>query len=125
MDSKGIDISEGFVEKVYKEKVLGVECRTYFQEYYQRLKRYYEPREANSAKAILKAIAREGEMKPNALYQIYLKAISKTDDNDGFSYLMSDLENDFYIKFDTDKQTYSFASKILRDWWIRYYALIE
>lgn len=120
-----IKISKEFIEKVYGEKVLGVECRTYFEEYYVRLRRYYDPLEEKSAKAILKAIAREGEMKPKKLYNIYLKAISKTDDTDGFTYLMSDLENDFYIKFDVDKQTYSFASKILRDWWIRYYALIE
>lgn len=120
-----VKISKEFVEKVYKEKVLGVECRTYFEDYYRRLKRYYEPQEEKSAKAILKAIAKEGEMKSNTLYNIYLTAIEKTDDSDGFSYLMSDLENDFYIKFDINNQTYSFASKILKDWWRRYYAIIE
>lgn len=123
--NQGVKISNEFIEKVYREKVLGVECRTYFEEYYARLNRYYEPLEEKSAKAILKAIAREGEMTQNKLYNIHIKAISKTEDTDGFTYLMSDLENDFYIKFDADKKTYSFASKILRDWWIRYYALIE
>lgn len=122
--NQGVKISNEFIEKVYREKVLGVECRTYFQEYYSRLKRYYEPQEEKSAKAILKVIAREGEVKRKTLYPLYL-AILNTDDTDGFTYLMSDLENDFYIKLNANKQTYSFASKILRDWWIRYYTIIE
>ncbi|ODS36457.1 hypothetical protein BEH94_01155 [Candidatus Altiarchaeales archaeon WOR_SM1_SCG] len=123
--NKDIDISREFVEKVYKEKVLGVECRTYFEHYYMRLRQYSELLEEKSSKAILKTLAREDEMKPKTLYQIYLKAISKTDDPDGFNYLMGDLENDFYIKFNHENETYSFASKILKDWWRRYYVLIE
>jgi hypothetical protein len=36
---------------------------------------------------------------------------------------MTDLENDFYIRFDADAHQYEFASKLLRDWWLRHYGL--
>lgn len=112
-------------ERVYKDRVLGVECRTYFQHYYTRLRDYYEPQEERAAKAVLKELSKVGRLKQKALYQIYLEATGQAEDPDGFSYLMSDLENDFYINFVHTDNIYSFSSKILRDWWLRHYGLID
>lgn len=38
---------------------------------------------------------------------------------------MSDLENDFYLSYDSKIGAYAFTMKLLRDWWIRYYDLVE
>jgi hypothetical protein len=35
----------------------------------------------------------------------------------------SNLENDFYLQFDPRRTTYFFSCKLLRDWWLRHYAL--
>jgi len=123
--NKRVDLSLDFVEKVYKDKVLGVDCRTYFEHYYERLRIYYDPQEEKGAKSILKAIAEGDKIKSDALYALYLRAISQNTDPDGFRYLMNDLENDFYVSFDTEDQTYSFSSKILKDWWLRHYSIVE
>jgi hypothetical protein len=41
---------------------------------------------------------------------------------DGFARLIATLENDFYIRCLSTDRGYYFASKILCDWWRRYYA---
>jgi len=56
------------------------------------------------------------------LFSQISKGRYKTDD---FSYLMSDLENDFYISYKKETDSYYFTLKILRDWWLRYYDLVE
>ncbi len=120
------EISKDFVEKIYEEKVLGVECRTYFEDYYQRLRRYYEPIEEKDAKEILKGLAMNEYIGKKELYNFYL-SLNQTSKNpeEEFSLLMGDLENDFYVKFDYENDSYSFYSKVLKDWWKRYYLLTE
>ena len=110
------------MEAIYQETVLGVSCKSYFQHYYDRLLHYSKLNE-RAAKALLKNLAIAGEVAKSVLYQQYLTAAQKKADVDGFNDLMSDLENDFYIKFQPDQQSYVFFSKILQDWWARYYSL--
>ena len=43
-------ITTELLERVYKERALGVECRSYFQHYYVRLKDLYDPEEEKVAK---------------------------------------------------------------------------
>ena len=107
---------------IYENDILGVTCKSYFQIYYDRLKHYTKQNE-NAAKVMLKNLALAGEISKTNLYQIYLKETQQTKDVDGFNNLMSDLENDFYIKYKPSKKSYIFYSKILKDWWRRYYSL--
>jgi hypothetical protein len=110
------------INSIYENEILGVTCKSYFQIYYDRLK-HYDKQNENTAKVILKNLAVVGEVKRTELYQVYLKETQQTKNVDGFNNLMSDLENDFYIKFIPQNETYIFFSKILKDWWRRYYSL--
>ncbi len=110
------------ISDIYEHEILGVTCKSYFQIYYDRLKHYNKINE-KTAKMILKNLALSEEIRKTELYQIYLKETQKTSDIEGFNDLMSDLENDFYIKFVPGNESYIFFSKILKDWWRRYYSL--
>ncbi|MGH8646733.1 MAG: hypothetical protein ACREV4_08050 [Gammaproteobacteria bacterium] len=111
------------IESLYHEKVLGVECKTYFDHYYGRLRDYYAPHEAKAAKRILRELAVVGSLTRDAGYQFYQAEIGRRTDLEAFNHLMTDLENDFYISFDAVAQQYNFACKLLRDWWLRHYGM--
>ena len=110
------------INSIYENEILGVTCKSYFQIYYDRLK-HYDKQNENAAKVILKNLAIVGEVKKTELYQVFLKEIQQTKNVDEFNNLMSDLENDFYIKYYPPNKSYIFFSKILKDWWRRYYSL--
>jgi hypothetical protein len=55
--------------------------------------------------------------------QFYKGETAEPADVEAFNHLMSDLENDFYIRFDLEARKYEFACKLLRDWWLRHYAM--
>ena len=57
-----------------------------------------------------------------SLFSIYSIILGEYADKDGFVQLLADLENDFYIRFRKENNGYMFGSKILCDWWRRYYA---
>lgn len=111
------------VERIYRDKVLGVDCKTYFDHYYGRLRDYYQPREERAVKRLLRELATVGELTRDAAWQLYKEEIGQEVDLDPFNGLMTDLENDFYIRFDPDSRRYAFACKLLRDWWLRHYGL--
>lgn len=71
------------------------------------------------AKAIITELSKAGNLTKSELINIFMLA-TKSDDSSKFDDLMNDLEMDFYIKFDTDNN-YSFLSKILSDWWLRWH----
>lgn len=121
-DGPGRCVTKKNVEELYQDTVLGVSCKSYFQHYYDRLLHYGKLHE-RAAKALLKKLALTGEVPKETLYQYYLTATQQDSDMEGFNDLMSDLENDFYIKYQHAKYSYIFFSKILRDWWRRYYSL--
>jgi len=68
---------------------------------------------------IVTELSKAGSLTKNELYDIFLLA-TKSKDSSKFDDLMNDLEMDFYIKFDSDNK-YSFLSKILSDWWLRWH----
>ena len=116
----GESITPKKVEQIYRDKVLGVDCKTYFDHYYGRLRDYYRPQEEKAIKRILRELAMVGSLTRDACFQFYRNNHANDDE---FNRLMTDLENDFYIRFDTQARTYQFASKLLRDWWLRHYGL--
>lgn len=111
------------IEQIYHDKVLGVDCKTYFEHYYGRLRDYYLPQEEKAAKLILRELAGAGSLKRDVCYQLYKKEIGPRTNPEEFNGLMTDLENDFYIRFDSTPREYAFACKLLRDWWLRHYGM--
>lgn len=111
------------IEEIYLNKFLGPASKPNFQHYYDRL-RYYDRPQEEAAKAILKelALAQPQAVHKNRLRTIYGKSLGESATDDGFSQLMTSLENDFYIRHGDKPQEYVFASRILCDWWRRYYA---
>jgi hypothetical protein len=114
-----IKIDPSLVSKAYKDALISVESRTYFESFYSRLKDYYEPDEERATKEMLKHLALKGRLTIRELRNISLSAVNNLSDDD-FSHLLGDLENDFYLKREDD--SYIFHTKVLRDWWIRFYA---
>ena len=111
------------IEEIYQHRLLGAACKTYFQHYYDRL-RHYSKLDEQAAKALLKQMAlAKADVQPRAqLRRAYRQVLGEAANDDGFARLVGDLENDFYIHWRPDSEGYGFASKILRDWWRRYYA---
>lgn len=111
------------LDDLYQTRVMGASCKGYFQHYYDRL-RYYDKEEEQAAKALLMDLALAY---PKSLSRAHMKAahrriLGETATDDQFSGLIGILENDFYIRYRTEEKGYTFASKILCDWWRRYYA---
>jgi uncharacterized protein len=117
------EITLELVEKIYRDKVLGVDCKTYFEHYYGRLHLYYQPNEEKATKKLLRELAVSGNLKKETCFQIYQQINGKKADLEKFSSLMTELENDFYITFNAENNGYEFGSKLLRDWWLRHYGL--
>lgn len=119
----GEQITPQKVEQVYHEKVLGVDCKTYFDHYYSRLRDYYEPEEERAVKRILREVATVGSLTRDACYQFYRERLGDRADVEEFNLTMSDLENDFYLRYDFSAGRYEFSCKLLRDWWLRHYGM--
>ena len=117
------EITVETVEKIYRDKVLGVDCKTYFEHYYGRLRLYYRPDEEKAARKILREIAVAGELKKSTCYQIFQQTLGKKADLEKFSGLLTELENDFYVAYRHENDSYEFGSKLLRDWWLRHYGM--
>lgn len=84
------------VEALYRDRVLGVTNKSYFQHYFERL-RYYEKPAERAAKAILKELAvNRSEAVPRAgLRALYRQEVGEPASEDGFNDLLWNLENDF------------------------------
>lgn len=119
----GQPITPKKIESIYREKVLGVDCKTYFDHYYGRLRDYYKPQEEKSTKRILRELALAGLLSREVCYQLYRETVGGEAEIEEFNRLMSDLENDFYIRYDFESRQYEFSCKLLRDWWLRHYGM--
>jgi hypothetical protein len=108
------------IRRIYQEEVLGVNCKHYFIHYHERLRHYDERHQI--AKEFLKRLCLVESTPKSQLLHMY-RQLSGESDIDGFNRLLSDLENDFYIKYDHAADAYYFATNVLKDWWKRYYAL--
>lgn len=118
-------LSAEIVQKAYYERVLASYNRTYFEHYYDRLRDYYLPEDERIAKALLLEIAEKGEVSRSNLWNLYQSRLEGKGNEENLSYLLSDLENDFYIQFDPEKKIYRFATRVLRDCWIRRHSIID
>ena len=111
------------IERIYRDKVLGVDCKTYFDHYYGRLRDYYLPHEEKAIKMLLRELAVTNNLKRDTVYHLYRTERGEQADIEEFNTMMTNLENDFYVRFDGETQQYEFSCKLLRDWWLRHYAL--
>ncbi len=100
------------------DRILGPTCRFYFEYYEDRLKEYGAVNESG-ARAIITELSKAGTLTRDELYNIFMLA-AKSDNRSMFDNLMNDLEMDFYIKLGSGNK-YSFLSKILSDWWLRWH----
>jgi hypothetical protein len=94
------------IEQLYHDKVLGMDCKTYFDHYYSRLHEYYLSHEEAAVKRLLRELAVVGQMTRDASYQFYRERVGKYADLEVFNLLMADLENDFYLRFDGQAHRY-------------------
>ncbi|MBI4332486.1 MAG: hypothetical protein HY673_14540 [Chloroflexi bacterium] len=123
-EKQGRQLSPEIIHKAYSERVLASYNRTYFEHYYARLRDYYAE-EQGPAKALLLGMAKRGEMTRSELWNAYQVARGGGGSEDDFGYLLFDLENDFYIQYSVADGVYRFATKVLRDWWLRYYSVVK
>ncbi len=122
---KGKPLSREDIEAVYHKRVIGPSCRSYFDYYRQRLKRYGKPGE-RAAIAILREIAAApaGRVSDSALFAVYRKARKKGATDVEFLEIMADLECDWYVALDTATNEYRFLLDIMKAWWNRFYRAI-
>ena len=113
------------IGKAYKEGVLGPASRTYFEHYFSRLKDYYDLDLELIAKRLILEVARKGVVNKTSLFKLFRQESKGELSDETFSHLMSDIENDFYVSYELKTKKYSFTTNVLRDWWLRYYDLVE
>lgn len=124
-ENQAMPLSPEVIEKAYNERVLAAYNRTYFEHYYARLRDYYSEGEEKLAKAFLLEIAKRNQVPRSHLWELYQNLLEGKGDEENFSYLLSDLENDFYIQYDPARRVYHFATKVLKDWWLRHHAIVQ
>lgn len=111
------------IQKIYRDNVLGADCKTYFHHYYTRLNDYYDSHLARASKAILRELAQARQMSRDACWQIYRTNAGERAEFDAFIDLMTELEYEFYVVFEDNPGRYRFSCKLLSDWWLRHYGL--
>jgi uncharacterized protein len=119
----GAKITPPLVEKVYRERVLGVDCKTYFDHYYGRIRDYYSASEEKAVKRLLCELAVKGQLTRPVCFEFCKKELGGDLEVEAFNSMMTNLENDFYVMFELQQREFRFASKLLRDWWLRHYAM--
>lgn len=118
LQEAGSDLTEAMIEEIYNSKLLGAQGKGYFEHYKDRLKIYYGELMTKAAKEILREICLTDEGLPKQLAFHLFREATGIVDEERFTDLLYDLENDFYITF--DGESIRFQSKILRDWWRLY-----
>jgi len=113
------------INHAYKETVLGTASRTYFDHFFTRLDDYYDAKLVKVAKRLILELARRESVEKTHLLKIFRSETKGELLDETFSGLMRDIESDFYCLYNIDNETYTFHTKILKDWWLRYYDLME
>jgi len=121
--ASGAEPDEVLIEDAYRQRVLGNQCKSYFDSYYLRLGQYYTAEEEAAAKRILRRLAGSGSASRDDCRAAYAAALGDEASDEGFEALMARLEDDFYVRWNEQDGTYEFVCKILRDWWLRYHGL--
>jgi len=109
------------IRECYEERALGPEFRTCFEDYYERLSRYYSPEETRIARILLRelAISKDSLLK-STLLGIYQKELGRTADESEFDLLLTWLSDDFYVE--SSHERVQFKSRWMKDWWRTYHA---
>ena len=110
------------IRECYEQRALGPEFRQYFEDYHERLSRYYSPEEARISRIVLRemAIAKRPPSK-SSLLGLYLKELGQAADTLKFDLLLTWLSDDFYVEESGDG-CIQFKSTRMRDWWRTYHA---
>ena len=110
------------IRECYEQRALGPEFRICFEDYYERLNRYYSPEEARIARILLRELAiAKGALSKSTLLGIYQKELGQTADPSAFDLLLTWLSDDFYVEEDSAGRV-QFKSRWMRDWWRTYHA---
>lgn len=119
---QSVEATPELVAWCYKERVLGPEFRNHFEDYYERLSRYYTPEEARAAKRILRDLALSAVgIKRSQLHDAFVQELGSSADSERFDLLVAALENDFYVRAEDER--FTFHNRWLQDWWRRHHAL--
>ncbi len=113
-----VEITGEMIEEIYSSKLLGAQGKNYFEHYKDRLRIYYGESMAKAAKEILRKVCLADQGLPKQLAFNLFRETTGMVDEERFTDLLYDLENDFYITFDGEQ--IRFQSKVLRDWWRLY-----
>jgi len=111
------------IKMVYRERLLGPECKSYFRHYYDHLSKYRLDylHLFPGLKDIFKELTR-GTRTKDELRPIFKQRCPRASD-DNFDRLIEYLEDEFYIKKIEGK--YTFTCNLIRDWWIRHSKYLE
>ena len=90
----------------------------YFEYYWQRIRINYKQPFSKAVKEILRELCYD-DLNKDSAYYIFVDATG-INEKEAFENMLYEMENDFYIKIEDDKT--KFYSKILKEWWRRYYA---
>jgi len=116
------EISPELIKYCYEKRVHGPEYKTYFEDYYERLWRYYNPEDMRSVRRILKELSSsENGISYETLFLIYKSELGNNVDKNKFELLLKALENDFYIECNLIDAKVYFRNKWLKDWWRIYH----
>lgn len=120
--NSGREITPKLVRECYEKRVHGPEYKRYFEDFYERLWRYYPDDESKIAKRILRELANADDgVSYGNLYHLYNDAMGSKGDKEKFELLLSALESDFYIERNPVGDTVYFHNKWLKDWWRKYH----
>lgn len=120
----GKEINPALVKYCYERRVHGPEYKRYFEDYYERLWRYYSKEDSKSAKRMLRELANaEDGILYNMLFFIYQEEMGNLGDKEKFELLLAALENDFYIERNAAEAKIFFQNKWLKDWWRIYHGI--
>lgn len=110
------------IRECYEQRALGPEFRLSFEDYYERLNRYYSPEEARIARIVLRELAiAQGPLSKSVLLGIYHKELGQDADAPAFDLLLTWLSDDFYVE-ETSQGCVQFKSRWMRDWWRTFHA---
>jgi hypothetical protein len=122
---RGAELTPELVRMCYEERALGPQYRNRFEDYYERLDRYYTPDEARAAKRLLRELAIAGGPVARARLQALYHEELGTANGGAFDLLLSWLHDDFYVEeVLPERREVVFKSKWLRDWWRIYHASV-
>ncbi len=118
-------LSEEIVQEAYAESVLGPANRTYFDHFYERLARDFDPEKAHVAKRLILEVARLETVSPDHLRRLFSQISKGRLDNTDWDEIMIYIENEYYVRLDPALVMYRFSTNLLRDWWLRYHDQVE